>query len=173
MKLHFYPDIILLKPCMPVDKFDEGWIGVLDHMHQLMIRSNGMGLAANQVGLSKQLFIMKDKHGKIWEFFNPRLSDNEGQANLSESCLSAPSFLSKIHHADLIVPSRAEQVTVTAQDRNGEGFVVVAFGIEAVCVQHEYDHLQGEFFFDKLANRDIKRRVKKAWEKTQKKLKLF
>lgn len=172
MKLVYHPHPALFTKCNEVVSFDDTLHRTLDEMKSVMRQNSGMGLAANQVNIIKKFFIMQDQHGQIWEFINPTILEKDDlKANLSESCLSAPCnpTNSKVHVSDLIVPSRALNIVVQAQDRYGEEFTMAAYGIEAVCIQHEYDHLNGEFFFDKLASRNIKKNVQKQWKKLKKK----
>ena len=173
MKLLIYPDKRLLAPCKTkVTEFNEDLHKTLDDMARLMRASHGIGLAANQVGLDQRMFIAMDYRREIWDFINPRIIElDERKANIEEGCLSAPVHsLAGISGSDLVVPSRSLNVLIEAQDRNREHIKVAAYGVEAVCIQHEYDHLNGEFFFNKLLSRPIKRKVEKAWKKAQKKL---
>jgi peptide deformylase len=148
MELVKFPNNILTKPTKKVAAFDEALHKELDTMLEIMNANNGMGLAANQVGLTKSMFIMKDKQGNIIEFVNPKIVERAGNQMLSEGCLSAPGV-------SLTIP-RSEQIYVEAYTRNGEQFQIVATGMESVCIQHEFDHLQGIFFLSK-ANRQQRR----------------
>lgn len=136
-----YPDDLLKTRCQEVTSFDEKLHTVLDEMAQIMRSENGIGLAANQAGYLARAFIMLDNKGKLWEFINPRIVESEGFQQINEGCLSAPGVF-------VSVP-RAASVTVVAQNRNGEEFKVVCFEIEAVCIQHELDHLDGIFYLEK------------------------
>lgn len=134
-KEYIFPDISIPESGKPLHE-------TLDEMAKIMRSENGIGLAANQVGLPYRIFIMQDNKGKIWEFINPRILESEGVVWMNEGCLSAPGVLLQI--------PRAGQVCVEAQDRNGEIFKVIALDLEAVCVQHEMDHLNGIFFTEKV-----------------------
>ena len=136
-----YPNSILTTKCQPVDKFDSELHTLLDQMVQHMRIENGIGLAANQVVYPWRVFIMLDNKGLVVEFINPRIIEKEGFQQINEGCLSAPG-------AFVSVP-RSQNVTVVAQDRHGEEFTIVAYDLEAVCIQHEIDHLDGIFFIDK------------------------
>jgi peptide deformylase len=161
LKIKYFPDEPLTSPCDPVGVFDKDLHDFLDQMAETMEHYKGMGLAANQVGELKQVFIMKTVKGTIHEFINPQLSEfSEELANLKEGCLSAPGIFEIIH-------DRSNSVTVTAQDRNGKEFTAVVYGIEAVCVQHEYAHLKGEFYFSKFPSRQVRRRAEKQWKKAR------
>lgn len=163
--LRYYPDPILLTKCEEVTEFNSELHELLDAMQKILLSTKGIGISSNQCGALKRAFILKDKKGKIWEFINPILKDSNGIANIYEGCLSSPNVYEK-------VLTRANEVTVVAKDRNGVEFTIVAEGIEAVCVFHEYDHLDGIFWFDKLPSRQVKRSVEKQWQKQKKKLNL-
>lgn len=136
-----FPDPILSQKCEEVTSFDVKIHKILDEMAELMMKNNGIGLAANQVGINKRMFIMIDSRGKVVEFINPEITDKDGSSNELEGCLSLDNFFIKCN--------RAETVTVKAQDRHGAFFTVYAYGIESVCIQHECDHLDGVFFISK------------------------
>jgi peptide deformylase len=141
MKIYHYPDEILKTPCAPVTSFDERLHKILDEMLPAMKDNSGIGLAANQVGYSMRVFIMLDKKGVLWEFINPEIIEKAGGQQINEGCLSAPGVFVQV--------PRALYVTVKAKNRHGEEFTIVAEGIDAVCIQHEYDHLDGIFYLEK------------------------
>lgn len=156
IKLVYFPDEALTTVCEPVTEFGPELHAQLDAMRPIMVENNGMGLAANQVGITKRFFIMKDKKGTIYEFINPEIIEKTGTTVLNEGCLSAP--------GGFVQMPRAQEVFVRAQDRNGEEFKVVAVDIEAVCVQHEIEHLDGKLFYA-AANRQQRRAIEKLIEK--------
>lgn len=125
----------------PVTDFDASLHEALDAMRDTMIANRGVGLAANQVGIPYRFFIMKDNKDKVWEFINPEILETEGAQFQNEGCLSGPGVYVQIN--------RSQMVMVKAKDRNGEEFTVMCVDLEAVCVQHEIDHLNGETFLDK------------------------
>lgn len=154
MEIIKYPNDILQKVCEPVIEFGEQLHKTLDQMREVMIANNGMGLAANQVGIAKRFFIMKDLKGNIHEFINPKIVATDGIQNLEEGCLSLPGQFTAL--------DRPAQVTVEAQDRNGETFKIGAIGIEAVCICHEYDHLDGLFYIDRLSRQQRRAILRQA-----------
>lgn len=163
-KILLYPNEVLKTKCPKVTSFDASLHQLLDEMRQIMVDNKGMGLAANQVGELKRLFIMKDVRGSVWEFINPVLSvEDISGANVREGCLSTPGVLD-------IVNGRHEAVRVDAQDRNGDSFSVILYGIESVCAQHEIDHLDGIFWIDRMPSRQSKRAALKSWDKIRAKL---
>lgn len=137
-----YPDPILATKCDPWTSPSFADLhATLNAMFEVMETEKGIGLAANQVGINARIFIMKDQKGKLWEFINPEIVERDGGQQINEGCLSAPGVFVQV--------PRSQSVTVKAQDRNGEEFRVVCQDIEAVCVQHELDHLDGVFFLSK------------------------
>lgn len=141
LKIVQFPNPVLFIPCAKVLEFDKKLHTILDEMAILMEKNNGIGLSANQVGISKSFFIMKDQRGKIHDFINPVIVEQIDKSNLFEACLSLNNYIARC--------DRAEEITVRAKNRFGEEFTVVAYGIESVCIQHEYDHLNGIFFTSK------------------------
>lgn len=150
LKLVLYPNPILETPCTPVTEFGPELSDIIVEMKDIMQKHGGIGLAANQVGLSIQLFIMKDKKGNIHEFINPKIIDTDGMILTEEGCLSTPGIF--------IPVSRPESVLVEYQDKTGETKRVVAEGLEARVLLHEYDHLQGIVNLSKV-NRQIRKSV--------------
>lgn len=151
-----YPHPNLSQPCVEVTTFDDSLHKILDEMKDIMLKHNGLGLAANQCGLLDKMFVMKDKKGKIWDFINPEILFKDDIQLESEGCLSFPGITLEI--------PRAKQVSVKAKDRNGVEFHVSAYEIEAVCIQHEMEHLEGKTFVDNLSRQE-KRRIKKELKK--------
>jgi peptide deformylase len=156
MKLLHYPNKNLEVYCHEVKDFNVDLHNKLDEMQVIMTENNGMGLAANQVGLTDRMFIMRDLKGKLWEFINPLILVEFDVQYEDEACLSFPGISVQV--------KRAKQVSVEAFDRHGEKFHVVAVDKEAVCVQHEIQHLNGLNFFQGLSRqqkRDSVKRLKK------------
>lgn len=160
MEIVKYPNDILNKLLEPVLNFNSDLHGILDEMYRTMLRANGVGLAANQVGLDMSMFLMKTKAGELIEVINPFVVGfSEEKANLREGCLSAPNEFDT-------VDERANEVEIEFQDRNGVATRRKFTGIDAVCVQHEYDHVNGVFFFSKLKlNRQRRRALERKWGK--------
>jgi peptide deformylase len=160
MEIVKYPNDILNKACSVVLEFTPALHQILDDMYQTMVRHRGVGLAANQVGLDMSMFIMKTKAGELIEVINPFIVGfSEEKANLTEGCLSAPNEFD-------VVEERHKEVEIEFQDRNGVAQRRKFSGIDSVCVQHEYDHINGIFFFSKLKlNRQRRRQLERKWGK--------
>ncbi len=136
-------DEILRKKCREVTDFDEKCKTLLDDMKDTMINANGVGIAAPQVGVLKRIFLMDihDENGLL-EFINPVFITTEGEQISCEGCLSIPGFEGSV--------ARPAYVKIKAQDRDGNEFVYEGEELAAVCVSHEYDHLDGILFRDKV-----------------------
>ncbi len=138
MEIVKFPNPILFKPCSPVTVFDAELKVLLEAMWETMLASNGLGLAANQVSLSRRMFVMNFENKERVFFVNPKiLASGMASANLREGCLSAPGEF-------VTLPERAEWVQVEFQDENGNKKTKVYQGVYSVCVQHEIDHLDGK-----------------------------
>lgn len=129
-------DPTLLKKSRRVKRFDDRLASLADDMIETMYESDGVGLAAPQVGVLRRLFVM-DTEGeeKPVVFVNPEIVVEEGVQRGVEGCLSLPGLVG--------VVSRPLSVTVRAQDLNGDYFEETFTGLAARCVCHENDHLDG------------------------------
>jgi peptide deformylase len=137
-----YPDPVLQKPAEPVTEFDEELRALVDDMFESMYAAQGIGLAAPQVGISKQLTVIDLSFQKKPEekivLINPEIIHKEGKQNEEEGCLSLPEIREKV--------SRAQKVRVRAQDLEGKWFEIDGEELLARAFQHEIDHLEGILF---------------------------
>lgn len=136
-------DPILRKKSRPVDEITPRIIKLLDDMADTMYYENrGIGIAAPQVGVLRRVFVVDvgDEHGKL-EFINPEITYREGTQVFCEGCLSVPGKSADVE--------RPEKIKIKALDREGKEFELEADGLLAVCICHEYDHLEGILFIDK------------------------
>ena len=155
------PDPRLRTVAQPVEDFDGKLGQLVDDMIETMYDAKGIGLAATQVNVHRRLLVLdvSDNQDTPRVYVNPRITATEGTETCEEGCLSVPGIYAEV--------SRAEQVTVTAQDRDGNTFEETLDGMHAVCLQHEIDHLEGKLFVDYLSA--LKRRmVLKKLEKQRK-----
>lgn len=137
-------DDVLRKKAREVTIFDDRLSELIDDMVETMTFENrGIGLAAPQVGILRRVFVVDvgDDHGLL-EFVNPEIISTEGTVLSSEGCLSVPERGGTVE--------RPEKLKVKAQNRKGETFELEAEGLLAICICHEYDHLDGVLFVDKL-----------------------
>lgn len=147
MKLIFYPNKDLETKCEPVLEFDADIGMLLDRMKEVMLESKGIGLAANQIGVTKKIIVIKTDN-QIVEMINPLILDTDGEVKMKEGCLSFPGI-----HLNIFRP---EQITVQYQDRTGEVKKVVATGLIARTILHECEHLSGVTFLSKVSRNERK-----------------
>jgi peptide deformylase len=140
-----YPDKRLRTIAKPVEEVDAGLASLIDDMFETMYEAPGIGLAATQVDVHKQLLILdiSEDRSQPMVFINPRITAKDGSQIYQEGCLSLPGI-----YADV---KRWNQITVEALDRHGKPFTLDAEGLLAVCIQHEMDHLAGKVFVDHLS----------------------
>ena len=149
-----YPDPRLRTKAQPVIVFDAALQALIDAMFETMYAAPGIGLAATQVNVHKQLLVLdvSEEKNRPLVLVNPRIVAQDGSQTYQEGCLSVPGI-----YADV---DRADRITVEALDRNGQPQQIEAEGLLAVCIQHEMDHLVGKLFVDYLSplKRDLVRR---------------
>jgi peptide deformylase len=155
-----YPDPILAKVGEPVTEFTPELAKLVEEMFDSMYAAEGIGLAAPQIGISKQITVIdvsfKERPEDKLVLINPEVLDREGKQVEEEGCLSLPDIRAKIE--------RAAWVKVRAQNERGEFFEIEGEELLARCMLHEIDHLHGVLFIDRVSRlkRDlILRKIKK------------
>jgi len=140
-----YPDARLHKLAAPVTVFDDGLRKLVADMAETMYAAPGIGLAATQVDVHKQVIVVdvSERRDSLVVLVNPEIVEAIGESDIEEGCLSVPGIYE-------LVP-RAERVKVRAYDQNGKAFTLDVQGLLAVCIQHEMDHLLGKLFVDYLS----------------------
>ncbi|MEK7830567.1 MAG: peptide deformylase [Acidobacteriota bacterium] len=163
-----YGDPVLQKAGDDVTNIDGKLAEFIGNMFETMYDAKGVGLAAPQVALSKQLFVMDISAGKESNerivCINPKIVDAKGKVVGEEGCLSFPGIYFEVE--------RPEIVTVQAVDLNGKEFTFEVSGFAARCVLHENDHINGKVFIEylnplkrELVGRKIKKKIKLGeWE---------
>jgi peptide deformylase len=156
-----YGTEVLHRPTRPVAEFDADLAKLVDRMFDEMYAAEGVGLAANQIGVDLQVFVLdcRDASGvrMVAHVVNPELELPPPPRELDddiEGCLSVPG-----QHAHVARPSTA---AVTGLDKNGEPVRIKGTGMLARCLQHEYDHLQGRVYVDRLSARQRRAILKEA-----------
>jgi len=141
-----YGDDVLRRPAEPVTEIDASLQKLIDDMVDTMYAAPGVGLAANQVGVSLRLMLIDLSVGKRPEelhvFINPEMIEAEGEITEEEGCLSIPDFVE--------VVTRPERVKLRFLDRNGVEREMWGDGLMARAMCHEIDHLNGTLFVDHL-----------------------
>ena len=130
-------DPALHKACKPVTSFDKKLHKLLDDMNETLIDSQGVGLAAPQVGILRRVFLVDVgvEDNEIIEFINPEILETDGEQEGPEGCLSVPGRYGLV--------KRPYRVKVRAQDRYGEWFEAEGEELIGRCFCHENDHLNG------------------------------
>lgn len=137
-------DSVLHKRCRPVTNFDERLHQLIDDMRETLIDSDGLGLAAPQVGVLRRVVLVLETNVPegtepyIIELVNPEIISREGEQDGPEGCLSVPGRFGLVE--------RPMDVTVRAQDRDGNTFEVSGHELTARAFCHELDHLEGVVF---------------------------
>ena len=163
LQVYEFPDPILQQHAMPVTIFDDKLRQLAADMLETMYEERGIGLAANQVAVLKQIVVVDvmagdEDHGQREPqvLVNPKIVTASGDTAIEEGCLSVPEFRAEV--------PRAEKITVEYQDLEGQPQTLEADGLLAICLQHEFDHLRGRLFIDylpPLKQRMVKKRLAK------------
>ena len=153
-----YGDPVLRKPTERITTIDHRIQKLIDDMVDTMYAAPGVGLAANQVGVSLRLMIIDlsvgDTPGDLHVFINPDFIEKKGEIVEEEGCLSIPDFVEMV--------SRPEITTVRYQDRDGAWKEMSGEGLMARALNHEIDHLDGKLYVDYLRGLRKERLLKKV-----------
>jgi peptide deformylase len=156
-----FPDPRLRTIAAPVKTVDASVQRLIDDMLETMYEAPGIGLAATQVDVHKQVLVIDISEEKTQPlvFINPEIEVlGEELSEYDEGCLSVPGFYETVF--------RPARVKVKALDRNGTPFEMTPEGLLAICIQHEVDHLHGKLYVDYLSS--LKRtRIRRKLEKQQ------
>jgi peptide deformylase len=154
-----FPDPRLRTVAKPVQQVDDGVRLLIDNMFETMYNAPGVGLAATQINVHRQLVVIdvSEDQSEPLVFINPDITVlDETQCDYDEGCLSVPGFYETV--------TRPQHIRVKALDRDGQPFEIEPQGLLAVCIQHEVDHLNGKLFVDHISG--LKRdRIRKKLEK--------
>lgn len=133
-------DPVLKKICVPVEKIDKRLRNFLDNMAETMYASEGIGIAAPQVGESIRVCVVDVDKKHRYDLINPVITYREGLAVGNEGCLSCPNLFGDVE--------RAAKIRVEYTSRFNKKKTLEAEGLLARCIQHELDHLDGQLFID-------------------------
>jgi len=158
-----YPNKRLRDKSTDVLEFDKKLHNLLDDMYETMIAKEGIGLAAIQVGITKNILIInlanedeKQEKEDLFEVINPKITHLEGSEVYQEGCLSVPGYYDDVE--------RARSITVEYFDRYGQKIIKDLDGLLSIAMQHEMDHLRGHLFIEKLSYLKRKK-FEKEWKK--------
>ncbi len=136
-----YGDEVLRKKCREVEEIDKRTITLIKDMFDTMYEADGVGLAAPQVGILKRLFVVDIGDGPL-VFINPEIIETSGKQIGEEGCLSIPGEMEEV--------MRPNYVRARAINEKGEEFEIEAEELLARAILHEYDHLNGTLFIDRV-----------------------
>ena len=134
-------DECLQKKCHAVTVFDKRLKLLIRDMTDTLIESNGVGLAAPQIGILRRVFVVNDGE-RVRAYVNPVIVERRGEQRPVEGCLSVPGVWGRV--------VRPMYVKISAEDENGEAFEDEGEGLIAEAFEHEYDHLDGVLFDEKI-----------------------
>lgn len=156
-----FPDPRLRNRAEKVTRVDDHLRKLARDMLETMYSAGGIGLAATQVNVTKRVVAMdvSEQRNQPIIFINPEILDSEGSEEMQEGCLSVPEYYAVIQ--------RAEKVQVGYLDLDGTSHKVLLDGLQAVCIQHEIDHLNGKLFIDYLSPLKRQRLQKKLEKQTR------
>lgn len=156
-QLRFWGDPVLTQAATEVADIDGRIAGLVERMTDTMYEANGLGLAAPQVGVGKRLFIYELEDEPLRTVINPKIVETRGEWEFEEGCLSIPGLYFPI--------VRPKEIHITGWDLDGNEVSIEADEIEARCLQHELDHLDGVLLLQRLdaeqrkeALRELRRR---------------
>jgi peptide deformylase len=158
MKIVQFPNPSLFTKGVDVTVFDRELHLLLHLMYVTMLEYGGMGLAANQVELPYNMFVMKGPQDERFFFVNPTIVDRSiVSANYNEGCLSAPGDY-------VILSERSQWVKVSFMDETGKKYEKVFDDLYSVCVQHEIDHLLGKSHMQSPSiPREVRKKLADKW----------
>ncbi len=146
LEIKTYPEEVLKGKTAPVTTFDNLLQKLIDDMIETMYAAPGVGLAANQVGISKQLIVIdasaRDETTSLIVLINPEIVCAEGSEDSEEGCLSLPEYTTVI--------KRSKMIKVKGLDREGDPLEIESDGFLAKVLQHELDHLNGMLLIDRI-----------------------
>ena len=134
-------DEILRVKCKTVREINDGIRRLIEDMFETMYATDGVGLAAPQIGIVRQIVVIDDRNGGIFTLINPKITKEEGEQESCEGCLSLPGYRGTV--------KRPQKVTVEALDADGNAITIEAEDFLAVIMCHEIDHLSGILYKDK------------------------
>jgi len=149
LEIKTYPEKVLKQKASPVDEIDGKLQQLIDDMVETMYAAPGIGLAAPQVGISKQLMVIDvslREEGKkpLIVLINPQITYLEGEMESEEGCLSLPGYITQI--------KRSERIEVCGLDRKGKPLNIEGQGLLSRALQHEIDHLNGTLLIDRISS---------------------
>ena len=134
---------VLKQVAEPVEFVNKKMRTLIEDMAETMYKTDGVGLAAPQIGVSQRIIVLDDGNGLL-ELINPEITHKEGSQIGLEGCLSVPGYYGDVE--------RFDKITVKAIDKHNKKVTIKAEGFLARILQHEIDHLDGHLFIEKADN---------------------
>lgn len=166
-EIRTYGDSCLTEKSEKVENITEEIRNILDNMVETMHEATGVGLAAPQIGINKRFFVLDVGDKIIRKIINPEILEmSEDYTESDEGCLSVPGIYKKV--------KRAARIKVKYQNENGKELEEEMIGFLAKAFQHEYDHLEGKLFIERISpvsRKIISKKLQLIKKETEKKLK--
>ncbi|HMU62173.1 MAG TPA: peptide deformylase [Gemmatimonadales bacterium] len=148
LPIHLLGSPVLRESSAPVPEVTDEVRRLVDDMFETMDGAEGVGLAANQIGMAIRVAVV-DAEGSRIAMINPTIAEASGKSREEEGCLSIPDVYGEV--------TRPERIVLEATDQHGAPYRLEAAGLLARAIQHEIDHLDGILFLDRLS--PMKRRL--------------
>lgn len=143
---HLHKDSVLRQKAKKVSAIDGSIQRLIDDMIETMHKTNGVGLAAPQIGVSLRVVVLQMPDEEPVAIINPEIVKCSGEREVTEGCLSVPGYYAEI--------KRSDSVTVKGLDRHGKKIRIKATDLMAQALEHEIDHLNGVLYIDHLESED-------------------
>ncbi len=146
-RIRYIGDPVLRKKSEPVVEFNEELMEFIKEFSRIMYKEDGIGLAAPQIGISKQILAIDvspvDDEGELEVFINPKILEFSGESTVEEGCLSIPNVREEV--------TRPEKIKLEYQDKDGKTYIREFEDWPARVLQHEIDHLNAVLFVDHIS----------------------
>jgi peptide deformylase len=146
LPIRVVPDPVLRQKAKRVKAIDKSIRKLVNDMQETLHAANGVGLAANQVGISLRLIVLNMPENECKVIINPEIIRRTGERIVNEGCLSIPGYVGEI--------KRSEMVRIKGQDSKGKEIRIKAEGLLAEVLEHEIDHINGVLYVDHLESQD-------------------
>lgn len=153
LKVVKYPDPILSKRAVEVERITKDIERLMDDMAETMAAESGVGLAAPQVNIGKRIIVIDvgieiegTKKKRLIQLANPEIISSQGEVEWEEGCLSIPEFRLKV--------KRSERLVVRGLNKSNKMVEILADGLLAIAFQHEIDHLDGKLLIDRVSKKE-------------------
>tara|TARA_B100001750_G_C15502798_1_gene598344 strand:+ start:282 stop:782 length:501 start_codon:yes stop_codon:yes gene_type:complete len=146
LSIRTLPDSVLREKAKKVTLFNESLQNLVEDMIDTMRYANGVGLAANQVGVLLRVVVIEIPEEEVRVLINPEIIKVEGERTVDEGCLSIPGYRGEL--------TRSVKVRVKALDREGKALRIRAEGLLAQALEHEIDHINGILYIDHLSSHE-------------------